>query len=83
MKYKTDEKTRKATRERVKKHREKQTVTEPVTHSNVTITQADFDNLPPSLKFQVEAGTRTRKILKQPLELEERKAQAVRRFRGY
>ena len=47
------------------------------------VTQADYDNLPPSLKFQVEAGTRTRQILKMPLQIEERKTQAVRRFRGY
>ncbi|MDD5510895.1 MAG: hypothetical protein PHI12_08795 [Dehalococcoidales bacterium] len=47
------------------------------------VTQADYDALPPSLKFQVEAGTRLRQTLHAPLEIKERQEMAVRRFRGY
>lgn len=52
----------------------------PVTQN---VTQADYDNLPPSLKYQVDIGTRQRQILKMPLEIKERQEMAVRRFRGY
>ena len=47
------------------------------------VTQADYDALPPSLKFGVEQGTRTRQALHMPLEIKERQEMAVRRFRGY
>jgi len=83
-----------ANRERQKRYRErhqtgviqsevKADVTPKVTPKSTGVTQADYDNLPPSLKFQVEQGTKLRQTLKMPLEIEERKAQAVRRFRGY
>lgn len=47
------------------------------------ITDADIAMLPPSLKFQLEAVTRSRKVLKMPDNLRERTENAVRRFRGY
>jgi hypothetical protein len=47
------------------------------------VTQAEIDQLPQSLKFQVDSETRRRQILKMPLEIKERQEMAVRRFRGY
>lgn len=47
------------------------------------VTQAEIDQLPQSLKYGIDMETRRRQILKMPLEIEERRAQAVRRFRGY
>jgi hypothetical protein len=83
-----------ANRERQKRYRErhqtgvnqsqnKENITPKVEKITQGVTQADYDALPPSLKFQVEQGTKLRQTLKMPLEIEERKAQAVRRFRGY
>jgi len=52
---------------------------------NVTsvVTQADIDNLPQSLKFQINSTTRSRQIFRMPDNLRERQEVAVRRFRGY
>jgi hypothetical protein len=47
------------------------------------ITAADIALLPPSLKYQLEAVTRSRKILHLPDNLKERTENAVRGFRGY
>jgi hypothetical protein len=47
------------------------------------VTQAEIDQLPPSLKYAVDAETRRRQVLKMPLEIKERQEMAVRRFRGY
>lgn len=47
------------------------------------VTQQEIDNLPLSLRFQLDMETRRRKILKMPLELRERQEYQVRRFRGY
>lgn len=47
------------------------------------VTQAEIDQLPPSLKYSVDAETRRRQVLKMPLEIKERQEMAVRRFRGY
>lgn len=83
-----------ANRERQKRYRERHKMG-VIPSQNITptaqkaekitqgVTQADYDALPPSLKFQVEQGTRARQILKIPLEIKERQELAVRRFRGY
>jgi hypothetical protein len=47
------------------------------------ITDKDIAMLPPSLKFQLEAQTRARKMLKLPDNLRERTEAMVRMFRGY
>lgn len=47
------------------------------------ITTADISLLPPSLKYQLDAETRSRKIFGLPDNLKERTENMVRRFRGY
>jgi hypothetical protein len=47
------------------------------------VTQAEIGQLPPSLKYAVDAETQRRQVLKMPLEIKERQEMAVRRFRGY
>lgn len=83
---------------RAKKKAEAEAVTQGVTNTKVTndvmvtkpvkvmsnkITQADIELLPLSLKYQLEAETRSRKIFGLPDNLKERTEMAVRRFRGY
>jgi hypothetical protein len=92
--YKDPIKKAEANRERQKRYRERHQ-TGVIREENVTpltpkvekitqgVTQEDFDALPPSLKYGVEAGTRQRQILHLPLEIKERQEMAVRRFRGY
>ena len=59
-------------------------VTPHVTQGVVTpVSQAEIDQLPPSLKYMVDNESRRRAILKMPSELKERQEYAVRRFRGY
>ena len=47
------------------------------------VTDEDIAMLPPSLKFQLDRETQTRRIFKMPDNLRERSEVAVRRFRGY
>jgi len=83
-----------ANRERQKRYRERhKTGVTPSQNNAITapkvekitqgVTQAEIDNLPPSLKFQIEQGTKVRQTLHIPLEIKERTEMAVRRFRGY
>jgi hypothetical protein len=84
-------KRRKATRERVRRHRERkkaeeerrETVTPLVTIRNTPVTPAEIENLPLSLKAQLNAETRRRQVLKIPDNLKERQEAMVRRFRGF
>ena len=46
------------------------------------VKQSDIDILPPSLKYQLEAMTRTRKMFNLPDNLKERAEAMVRNFRG-
>lgn len=83
-----------ANRERQRRYRERhnQDADQSQNNAQVTpqpqkitqgVTQAEIDQLPHSLKFQVDSETRRRQILKMPLEIKERQEMAVRRFRGY
>jgi hypothetical protein len=78
-----------ANRERQARFRAKQGVkqTQTVTPQPLKVTQgvtqAEIDQLPPSLKYGIDMETRRRQILKMPLEIKERQIMAVRRFRGY
>ena len=47
------------------------------------VTQADIDMLPPSLVYQLQAMTLSRKMFNLPDNLKERTEAMVRRFRGY
>lgn len=91
---KDPEKKAEANRERQRRYRERHKKgVIPSQNNGVTatkaqkitqgVTQAEIDNLPPSLKFQIDMETRRRQILKMPLELKERQEYQVRRFRGY
>jgi hypothetical protein len=87
MPTKDPEKKAAANRARQARFRAKQGVkqTQTVTPQPPTqgVTQAEIDQLPPSLKYAVDAETRRRQVLKMPLEIKERQEMAVRRFRGY
>jgi hypothetical protein len=62
---------------------ESKPVTPHVTQGVTSVSQAEIDQLPLSLKYMVDNETRRRAILKMPSELKERLEMAVRRFRGY
>lgn len=49
----------------------------------VPVTQEEINGLPPSLKAQLAAVTRMRKVFKLADNLKEREEQMVRYFRGY
>lgn len=90
MAKKTTKAQREANRKRVAAWRERhknnnitETVTNTDIHRDTAITDADIELLPPSLKFQLEAQTRVRKILKLPDNLRERTEMMVQMFRGY
>lgn len=67
-----------ADRDKIKERVEAQLKKEPV-----PVTQKEIDGLPPSLKAQLAAITRMRKVFKLPDNLKEREIQMVRYFRGY
>lgn len=91
MPTKDTNKRRKATRERVRRYRERQkveaekreAVTPFVTIGNSPVTPVEIESLPLSLKMQIRNITNARKVLHLPDNLEERQEAMVRRFRGF